>query len=177
MYRTSLEDVRKHMESALELYGRQATLPAEVQHYSALRAELMGYWGILAPIFQWDAAERRRSGYAFLRDEVFPRRQNMLAIADRIAAINEQQLTAGNDQVVSLLLRFQTRLLVTLLAALVLGLGMAFFSTRKISDARGSGPPAVRGGGRRPRPAQGPLCAAGTSAGNRAAGALARIAR
>jgi signal transduction histidine kinase len=130
-YRTSLEDVRKHMESALEFYGRQAT-PAEVQNYSALRTELMSYWGILAPILQWDAGERRRSGYIFSRDEVLPRRQNMIEIADRIAAINEQQLTAGNDQVVSLLLSFKTRLLGTLVAALVLGLGMASFSTRKI---------------------------------------------
>jgi signal transduction histidine kinase len=131
LYRTSLEDVRKHMESALEVYSRQAT-PAEFQHDSALRAELRNYWEILTPIFHWDPAERRMSGYSFLRDEVFPRRQNMLAIADRIAAINEQQLTAGNDQVVSLLLRFQTRLLSTLVAALVLGLGMAYFTTRKI---------------------------------------------
>lgn len=131
VYRTSLEDVRKHMESALEFYGRQTT-PTEVQHYSALRAELLGYWGILTPIFHWNPAERRRSGYAFLRDEVFPRRQNMLAIADRIAMINEQQLTLGNNQVVALLLGFQTRELVTLVAALVLGLGMAFFSTRRI---------------------------------------------
>jgi signal transduction histidine kinase len=130
-YRTRLEDVRKHMESSLELYGHQAT-PPEFKHDSALRAELMNYWGILAPIFQWNPAERRRSGYAFLRDEVFPRRQSMLAIADRIATINEQQLTAGNDQAVSLLLRFQTRLLATLVAALVLGLGMAAFTTRKI---------------------------------------------
>ncbi|HSR07471.1 MAG TPA: ATP-binding protein [Bryobacteraceae bacterium] len=131
IYRTSLEDVRKHMESALELYGRQ-TAPAEAQHYSALRAELMDYWGILAPVFRWGPVERRGSGYTFLRDEVFPRRQNMLAISDRIAAINEQQLTAGNNQVVSLLLRFQTRVMVTLVAALVLGLAMAAFSTRRI---------------------------------------------
>ncbi|MGH9646508.1 MAG: sensor histidine kinase [Bryobacteraceae bacterium] len=130
-YRIKLEDVRKRMETSLDIYGRQAT-QAEFQHDSALRAELMDYWGILAPIFQWNPAERRRSGYAFLRDEVFPRREKMLAIADRIAAINEQQLTAGNDEVVSLLLRFQTRLLVTLVAALVIGLGMASFSTRKI---------------------------------------------
>ena len=131
VYRTSLEDVRKHMESALEFYGRQAS-PTEGQHYSALRTELLDYWGILAPIFHWDPAERRHSGYTFLRDEVFPRRQSMLAIADRIAAINEQQLTAGNNQVVSLLLRFQTRVLVTLVAALMLGLGMASFSTRRV---------------------------------------------
>ncbi len=131
VYRTSLEDVRKHMESALEFYGRQ-TSPTESQHYSALRAELLDYWGILAPIFHWSPAEMRRSGYAFLRDEVFPRRQNMLALADRIAAINEQQLTLGNNQVVSLLLRFQTRELVTLVVALALGFAMASFSTRRI---------------------------------------------
>jgi signal transduction histidine kinase len=46
-------------------------------------------------------------------------------------------LTAGNDEVVSLLLRFQTRLLGTLFAALVLGFGMAFFSTRKILGLEG----------------------------------------
>jgi signal transduction histidine kinase len=131
VYRTDLQDVRKHMEAALEFYRRQAT-PAEAQHHSALGTELMAYWKVLDPIFQWSPAERRRSGYAFLRDEVFPRRQNMLAIADRIAAINDQQLSAGNDQVVSLLLRFQMRLLLTLLAALVLGIGMAWFSTRRI---------------------------------------------
>lgn len=135
-FRTSLEDVRKRMEAALQLYGRQAG-PAETQHYSALQTELADYWGTLAPIFKWGATERRASGYPFLRDEVFPRRQSMLAIADRIATINEEQLTAGNDQIVSLLLRFQTRLLGTLVAALVLGLGMAWFSTRKILRLEG----------------------------------------
>jgi signal transduction histidine kinase len=131
VHRTGLEEVRKHMDSALEFYGHDASL-TEVQHYSALRTELLDYWGILAPIFHWDSAERRRLGYAFLRDEVFPQRQHMLAIGDRIAAINEQQLTLGNNQVVSLLLRFQTRVLVTSVAAVVLGLGIAFFSTRRI---------------------------------------------
>ena len=131
VYRTSLEDNRKHMESALQIYGQQAS-PQEVQHYSALKAELSDYWGILAPTFKWDPGQRNRSGYAFLRDEVFPRRQNMLAMANRIAAINDQQLTAGNEQVVSLLLHFQTRILLTLVAALMLGVGMAAFSTRKI---------------------------------------------
>jgi signal transduction histidine kinase len=131
VYRNSLEDTRKHMESALQLYRRQAS-SEEVQHYSALNRELSDYWAILAPTFRWDPGQRHRSGYAFLRDEVFPRRQNMLAIANRIAAMNDQQMTAGNEQVVSLLLHFQTRILVTLVAALMLGLGMAFFSMRKI---------------------------------------------
>lgn len=130
-YRVSLEQARKEMVSALESYGRQIA-PEEVKHYTALKTELAQYWEILAPIVGWSAAERRRLGYEFLRDEVFPRRQNMLAIADRIADINEQQLNAANDQVVGLLLAFQTRVAVTLVAALALGLGMAAFSMRKI---------------------------------------------
>lgn len=130
-YRISLEDVRKHMEAALESYGREVA-PPEMQHYTALRAKLAEYWAILTPIFKWDTAERRESGYPFLRDEVFPRRQNMLAIADQIANINEQQLNAGNDQVVGLLLKFQARLVVTLVAALALGLGLAALSMHRI---------------------------------------------
>ena len=130
-YRTSLEQVRKQMESALESYGRQLE-PDEVKDYAALRTELVKYWEILAPIRNWNPQERQRLGYAFLRDEVFPRRQNMLAIADRIAGINEQQLRNANSQVVGLLLAFQARLAVTLVATLALGLGMAAFSVRRI---------------------------------------------
>ena len=135
-YRANLEQVRKHMEAALEVYGRQVA-PAGIEHYRALRRELTDYWAILAPIFNWDAGERRRSGYSFLRDEVFPRRQSMLALADRIAGLNEQQLDAGNQQVVALLVSFQTRLLLTLMAALALGLGLALFTMRKILSLEG----------------------------------------
>ena len=130
-YRISLEEVRKHMESALDSYGREVA-PPEARQYTALRAKLTDYWDILTPIFQWNTAERRHSGYAFLRDEVFPRRQDMLTIAGQIASINEQQLNAGNDQVAGLLLKFQSRLVITLVAALALGLGLAALSMYRI---------------------------------------------
>jgi len=130
-YRLSLEQVRRHMENALNSYGRDVA-PAEMRNYWALRTELMDYWQILAPILRWNPSERRVSGYAFLRDQVFPRRQSMLELAERIADLNEQQLDSANRQVVSLLLAFQTRLLLTLLAALALGLGLALFTMRRI---------------------------------------------
>jgi hypothetical protein len=50
--RGRLEEVRRRMESSLESY-RHEVAPREAKHYSALRAELMDYWGILAPIFKW----------------------------------------------------------------------------------------------------------------------------
>ncbi len=130
-YRANLEEVRKQMESALAAYASQVE-PPEAQNYSALRSELSHYWEVLGPILQWAPDERRRRGYVFLRDEVFPRRAAMLDGAARIAGINEQQLNAGNERVVGLLLKFQTRLEVTVFATLALGLALAAFSTRKI---------------------------------------------
>jgi signal transduction histidine kinase len=130
-YRTSLEEVRRQMESALASYAGQLQ-PEEMKHYGALQTELARYWQILGPPLNWNAAERQRRGYAFLRDEVFPRRTAMLEIASRIADLNEQQLNAGNDRVVGLLSQFQTRLGATFLATLALGLGMAIFSARRI---------------------------------------------
>ena len=56
----------------------------------------------------------------------------MLAIADRISGMGDQQLETGNNQVVELLLGFQNRLVLTLVAALILGFGMALFTTRRM---------------------------------------------
>lgn len=130
-YRSSLENIRQTMDSALASYGRESD-PQQLQAYMTLRSELDGYWNTLAPVFQWTSDQRRRLGYPFLRDEVFPRRQNMLSMAERIADLSEQQLTAGNAQVADLLAGFQDRLGITLLAALALGLGMAAFSVYQI---------------------------------------------
>ncbi len=130
-YRTSLEGVRAEMESALASYGRQVE-SGEQAPYLALRDELANYWKTIDPILKWSTEERRNRGYTFLRDDVFPRRTAMLEVAGRIADINEQQLNAGSEEVVGLLVKFQTRLAVTLFSTLVLGLAMAAFSTRKI---------------------------------------------
>jgi signal transduction histidine kinase len=126
-----LEAVYRQMDRDLSVYAGQLE-SGESEPYSALQAELKAYWEVLKPVLAWDAARRRTLGYAFLRDEVFPRRAAMLEVAGRIADINEQQLNAGNEQASGLLVKFQTRIAVTLFAALALGLGMAAFSTRKI---------------------------------------------
>ena len=127
----SLESVRRQMEEELSSYAGQLG-PVESEHYGVLRTELARYWEVLEPTLKWDAQKRQMQGYAFLRDEVFPRRTAMLDVASRIADINEQQLRAGNERASGLLEKFQTRLLTTLFAALALGLGMAAFSIRKI---------------------------------------------
>ena len=129
--RSALEKVRADMDSALESYGNKLD-PEESKHYAALKIELARYWDVLGPVLQLNNEERQSKGYAFLRDEVFPRRAAMLDIADTIAGINEQQLAAGTERDAALLSSFQNRLSLTLLLTVLLGIGMAAFSTWKI---------------------------------------------
>ncbi len=93
---------------------------------------MAAYWHVLDPIFSWDPQQRKERGYPFLRDEVFPRRSAMLDIAGRIADLNEQQLNEGNRRLDLLWRQFQERVGIVLLAAFALGVGMAWFSIRKI---------------------------------------------
>src|SRR5262244_124830 len=130
-YRSSLEQVRNEMDAALQSYGSKLG-PEETKDFAALTMELERYWEILGPVLQLNHEERQRKGYAFLRDEVFPRRMAMLDIANRIDTINEQQLSAGNQRDAGLLSAFQSRLTLTLFVTVILGMGMAAFSMRKI---------------------------------------------
>jgi signal transduction histidine kinase len=133
MYLEGLALVRREMNAALAAEAKLKSSEGSVP-FEPLNKELAEYWETLAPVFQWDAETRRRRGYEFLRDDVFPRRTAVLEIASRIADLNEQQLNAGNGRIVTILRQFQYQLLATLLATLVLGLGMAAFSTRKILE-------------------------------------------
>src|SRR5499427_8378321 len=80
-YRATLKQVRTEMDAALESYGTRLDA-SENQNYTALKIELSRYWGILEPVLRLNAQERQRTGYVFLRDEVFPRSMTMLDIAN-----------------------------------------------------------------------------------------------
>jgi len=59
VHRTSLEEVRGEMSSALESYGKQLS-PAEMPPFDALKADLARYWETLRPALTWSPEERRR---------------------------------------------------------------------------------------------------------------------
>ena len=130
-HRTSLSTTRKEMESALGAYSGLAS-SGEAKPFASLQQELAQYWRVLEPVMRWDAAERQARGYAFLRDEVFPRRMAMLSIADQIGAVNEQQLNTGDVQVADLFSGFRIRLSIMLLVTLAVGAALAGFSMLRI---------------------------------------------
>jgi signal transduction histidine kinase len=130
-HRTSLDKVRIDMESALRAYAQIRT-PGETAPYGVLTRELQDYWRVLEPVMHWDTDQRKSRSFAFLREELFPRRTAMLTIADQIAHIDEQQLNEGNGQVASLFSQFRLRLSGTVTATFGLGLLLAAVSMSKI---------------------------------------------
>jgi signal transduction histidine kinase len=130
-HRYSLRETRGDMDAALREY--QALLNGqEAKPFQVLTEELAAYWAVLEPVFRWTTGQRQRGGYAFLHDEVFPRRMAMLGIADQIGAINESQLNSGKARVEDLFSGFRRRLAIAIGLTMVLGLLLAGFSMRKI---------------------------------------------
>lgn len=130
-HRYSLLEARHDMDSALAEY-RTLIDDREAVPFQGLIQQLAEYWRVLEPVFQWTPEQRRDRGYVFLRDEVFPRRQSMLNIANHIGAINESQLDAGKAKVEETFRQSRRRLGFTIALTIGLGLLLATFSMRKI---------------------------------------------
>src|ERR1019366_8308695 len=130
-HRYTLLETRKDMDAALQQYFGLLS-SGEAQPFTVLTQELAAYWRVLEPTFEWTARQRQEAGYAFLRDDVFPRRTSMLAIAGQIGRFNEAQLNSGKLAVQSTFRQFRSRLTITLGLTIALGFVLAIFSTRKI---------------------------------------------
>jgi len=130
-HRDSLIETRNDMDDALARY-RSLVNGQEEQPFQVLMRQLAAYWNLLEPVFRWGPEQRRRDGYIFLRDEVSPRRTDMLAIADQIGSINESQLNAGKLRAERSYMEFRNRLTIMLCLTVGLGIVLASFSMRKI---------------------------------------------
>lgn len=135
-HRDSLLETRRDMDSALDQY-RALVNAAESRPFQVLTQQLGDYWSVLEPVFEWTPEQRRRDGYAFLRDEVFPRRMSMLSIADQIGLLNEGQLNAGKGKVQEIFRLASRRLTITIGLTIGLGLLLAIFSMSKILGLEG----------------------------------------
>ena len=134
--RAELRRLRHTMEGKLSGYA-SLMKPVDRGRVDSLRRNLDEYWMVLDPVLMWGPDERRRDGFGFLRDEVFPRRLAMLSLADQIEKVNAQQVDEGNLRVAALFAEFRTRLSVTLVLTLAISILLALFASRRILDLEG----------------------------------------
>ena len=127
-YRASLQSRRREVEAALAGYAA-ALAPAQKSSFQALQAEIQSYWQALEPIFHWDAQEKERRSEVFMRRELLPRRTATLQIADKIAAMNERELNANNEELEDVFNQFRARLILVLAVSLTFGVVLAASAT------------------------------------------------
>ncbi len=130
-HRDSLLESRTDMDQALAKYRSMLT-PQEAGPFQVLTGGLSDYWKLLEPVLGWGPGQRKNAGYLFLRDEVFPRRQAMLQIADQIGAIDESQMNAGKARVEQIFIQLRRRMSVVIALTTGLGILLASFSMRRI---------------------------------------------
>jgi signal transduction histidine kinase len=97
-YRDRLAQLREtNMRTLSELaalVGRD-----EAPRVRNLQANLADYWEGFEPLFGWTVAQKLAQSPAFLRKEVLPRRDAVMAIAQEVEAFNNESLNLQRKQV------------------------------------------------------------------------------
>jgi len=126
--RRELMDANARIQSLLADNGPLSGA-GDQEMFATLKRELRDYWQTMEPVLSWTPEQRSKEGYRFLRDEVFPRRSNTLAIADNIRSLDQQQLMRRDEELRSQFFGVRGQVVVSLLVMLLVGIGQAYFST------------------------------------------------
>jgi signal transduction histidine kinase len=124
---TRLGSIEQQSHAALEQYSHLVELN-EREPFRALVLEIDAYWRILNHMMSWTLEERNKLRESFFYDELIPRRNAMLQIADRIAAANERGLERAEGQLSAASDGFRRTLVGTFAITLGGGLLLAFLT-------------------------------------------------
>ena len=99
-YRARIGEFRRaNIKSFGELRSTVQGSPESDQRLASLQAQLDAYWQALDPLFDWTPAEKANQSARFLRREVIPRREAVLAIALEIEELNSTTIATQRTEV------------------------------------------------------------------------------
>ncbi len=122
---------QREMDTAIEQYGKYRS-PEEAAAIKELRRELDEYFSLVEPVLHWDAEARKTQGPDFLRTQMFPRRQQLLQVSERIREIDSRQLSLGQARVATVFAGFRRQILVTASITLLFGMALAFLAIGQV---------------------------------------------
>lgn len=92
-----LASLERDTRAALDAYSRLVD-PGDRQPFATLENDIDAYWQILNRTISWTPEQRNRLRDSFFYDQLVPRRNAMLQIADTIALVNERGLGRSEDR-------------------------------------------------------------------------------
>lgn len=126
-----LERAHRQMIDSLDRFARE--LPAaETRWLAPLRKGVEDYWKVLAPAVGWNLSMRLGAGDAFLRQQVFPRHEQLLALSDQISEANARQLADSERRAAELFGEVRSQITTTAMLTVLVGVLVAGFSVRRV---------------------------------------------
>lgn len=111
---------------------RQDAPPSEAAAVDELQRDVDIYYSLVAPVLNWDADTRRTQGPDYLRTQIFPRRQQLLQISERIRGMDTRQLASGESTVAAVFTGFRREVVITTLVTTLFGLALALFTIGRV---------------------------------------------
>ena len=126
IYRQRLAELRQsNVATVDELRALTKGRPDNEERISSLDAKLDDYWQAFEPLFDWTLVEKISQSASFLRREVLPRREAVLAIASEIEELNNANHAIQRAEVTRRQEDFRAELHRLLWGSLILGLVVA----------------------------------------------------
>jgi signal transduction histidine kinase len=104
----------------------------QAQRVRNLEAQLEAYWETFEPLFDWTISEKIFRSRVFLRDEVVPRREAVLTIAQEIEELNNANLAAQRAEVARRQTAFRADLQRLLWQTVLLGAAVALVAVFRL---------------------------------------------
>jgi signal transduction histidine kinase len=129
-YRETLANFRRtNIETLSDLRHLDEAHGARID---TLEGQLDEYWQTFEPLFDWTATEKIFRAAAFLRREVVPRREAILAIAQEIEELNNANLEAQRGEVTRRQAAFSSDLRRLLTQTVLLGAAVALIAVVRL---------------------------------------------
>jgi signal transduction histidine kinase len=126
IYRQTLAELRQsNVATVDELRALAKGRPDNEERVSSLDGKLDDYWQAFEPLFDWTLVEKISQSASFLRREVLPRREAVMAIALEIEELNNANHAIQRAEVTRRQEEFRGELHRLLWGSLVLGLVVA----------------------------------------------------
>jgi signal transduction histidine kinase len=130
-YRQQLKELReRHAENVQKL--RALLPPTAAPRVDNLEKRLDDYWQAFEPLFEWSVYEKIVRSARFLRHEVLPRREAVLAITAEIEKLNDANLAAQRAEVTRRETAFRDDLHRRMLRTLLLGFVVAVIAVLRL---------------------------------------------
>jgi signal transduction histidine kinase len=132
-HRQAFFDTKQQIQSAASEFRRLGVANARGS-FAEFERQLNSYLATLTPVLDWSMTERRQLGPQFVREQVLPRRMDVISLAERLQQVSERQLEDSSEQIAQLFASFRRRLALMFLLVLVVGAVLAGVTLWRILD-------------------------------------------